>query len=110
MSVAEPQKIDIVATRPGSREVRLVITDHLPWSDEETHLLLLQEKLNTYIAFVESGQVLKATTPKVPPNPEITVVVAAQHAPPETTAGFFEQVREILSGLGVAFLIELRRG
>jgi hypothetical protein len=110
LSVEEPQKIDIVATRPGSREVRLVITDHLSWSDEEAHLLLLQQKLNTYIAFVESGQVLKVNTPKVPPDAQITVVVAAQYAPTETARVFFQQVSVVLSDLGVSFTFELRGG
>ena len=85
-----------------------MITDHLPWSDEEAHLLLLQEKLNTYIAFVESGQILKVSTPKVPPDPQITLVVAAQHSPTENAKAFFQQVEGILSGLGMAFVFELR--
>jgi hypothetical protein len=108
MSIEEPQKIDIVATRPGSKEVRLVITDHLPWSSEGTHLLLLQEKLNTYIAFVESGQLLKLTSPKVPLDPEIIVVIVAKHPPTSAAETFLERVKEVLSGIGIGLLCELR--
>jgi len=36
--------------------LRLLITDHLEWSDEVNHLLVLQEKINAYIGFCENHQ------------------------------------------------------
>ena len=107
MSVEEPQKIDMIATRPDSDEVRLVISDHLDWRDVQRHSLRLQEKLNTYIAFVESGQVHDLEDPKVPVGSRITIVVAAQEQPPPESAAFFEQVAEILSGIGIGFLVQV---
>ena len=57
MSVEEPAKIDFAAFDPKAGEVRLIISDHLDWTEEGEHLLLLQSKLNSYLAFVESGEI-----------------------------------------------------
>jgi hypothetical protein len=58
MTVEEPNKIDFTAIEPQSGEMCLVISDHLDWDEQEgEHLLALQDKLNTYLAFIESGEI-----------------------------------------------------
>jgi hypothetical protein len=57
MSVEEPSKIDFSVFEPQSGDVRLLITDHLDWKEGGEHLLLLQNKLNSYLAFIESGEI-----------------------------------------------------
>jgi hypothetical protein len=57
MTVEEMDKIDRVAFNRQNGDVLLVISDHLDWDESEgEHLLALQGKLNTYLEFVESGQ------------------------------------------------------
>jgi hypothetical protein len=57
LSVREPDKIDFVARPDGEDRIYLVISDHLDWVTEEgEHLLVLQEKLNNYLHYIESGQ------------------------------------------------------
>lgn len=34
------------------------ISDHLDWDDELEHIHALQEKINAYLRFVESGEIL----------------------------------------------------
>ena len=34
----------------------LTISDHLAWSDANTHLQAIEVKVNAYLAFVQSGQ------------------------------------------------------
>lgn len=43
------------------KEVFLIITDHLPWTNETNyeHASKLQDKFNTHIAFVESGEMVE---------------------------------------------------
>lgn len=36
-----------------------MVCDHIDGSDEDAHLSLLQDKLNTYLAFIESGEVFE---------------------------------------------------
>ena len=101
MSVTETDKVDIVATRPGSSSVLLVVTDHLRWDDLEGHLAALRAKLDTYVAFVESGQLHRLEEPPLPPNPEVRIRVAMRHAPPPAARAFFEESRARLAGIGV---------
>ena len=83
------------------------MTDHLDWKDPQAHLLLIQEKLNAYIAFVESGQIYEMEEPAVGRSAKITIVVAAIEAPPAETTDFFGQVKQVLSEIGIDFLVEL---
>ena len=103
MSVSETDKVDIVATRPGSSSVVLVVADHLQWDDLDAHLLALQAKLNTYIAFIESGQIHRLEEPPVPPNPVLCIRVAMRYAPPPAAQEFFKKASAVLAGIGVGF-------
>lgn len=109
MSITETNKIDIVAARPDSSIVRLVITDHLGWNDLEAHARLLQDKVNTYLEFVESGQLGRMQTPKIPDAPDIHIALVL-HCPPTNEAEeLFVKVREFLAGVGIKFDVEVRQ-
>jgi hypothetical protein len=57
MTVEDVDKVDRLAFDRKTGDVRLLISDHLDWGENEAeHLLVLQNKLNTYLGFVESGQ------------------------------------------------------
>lgn len=109
MSILEPHKVDIVATRPESAIVRLVIADHLDWGDVEGHSQLLQDKINTYLEFVESGQLSGMTHPPIPPSPDVRITLAMQHEPPVAAREFLSRVEEFLKGVGIKFELDLRR-
>jgi hypothetical protein len=49
--------VDAVGLEVASGTLVLSILDSWDWTDTPTHLLSLQEKLNAYFAFIESGQV-----------------------------------------------------
>lgn len=51
--------IDTIGIDSEARVV-LTIADHLDWSEESAHLMLLQEKINTYVRFIESGEMVDA--------------------------------------------------
>lgn len=60
MSVDQETKIDFATIDKASGDLWLTISDHLPWDENEgNHLLLLQNKLNAYLRFIESGEVFK---------------------------------------------------
>ena len=58
MSVDQTNVIDLISTNANG-EVVLTVSDHLDWRDSIRHQTILQEKLNTYLAFAESGQILQ---------------------------------------------------
>lgn len=101
MSIAETDTIDIVASRPDSDVVQLVIADHLAWDDIDAHTRQLQAKINTYIAFVESGQLSRLKEPAIPPSPVIRIVIAAQHTPPMAASDFLDRARTLLAGISI---------
>jgi hypothetical protein len=103
MSITETKVVDIIAVpewEPDS--VVLVITDHLQWGNKAQqgeHLLLLQEKINTYIAFIESGELLQSYPPAQGKNPKIRI--NGLYELPEQGETFIDSVTEVLKGMGI---------
>lgn len=108
MSILEADKIDIIATRPGTSIVRLIIADHLNWDDLEEHARLLQDKVNGYLAFIESGQLQHVSTPVIPDSPELQIMLATQYPPTDAAKDFLVLVRAFLDSVGVKFDWEVR--
>ncbi len=107
MTILQTDRIDLVATRPDSSVVKLVITDVLDWDDFENHVRLLQDKLNTYLAFVETGQLARMKDPPIPRSPDIHIVLALPHAPTRDATALFAEVREFLANVNIAFDVEV---
>ena len=58
LSITDPDKIDAAAA--GEDELVLLISDHLGWdSYQAAHLSMLQDKLNTYIKYIDSKSYMK---------------------------------------------------
>lgn len=55
MSIVDKRTVD-GAGLTDDKGLILLITDHLDWSDEYQHLVMLQEKINAYITFLEEKQ------------------------------------------------------
>lgn len=61
MAIDNPNVIDGMAIDKDRNALVLLLTDHLVWEGEDAlsefnHLNLLQDKINAYISFLESGQ------------------------------------------------------
>jgi hypothetical protein len=60
MSIEQSNIVDFVTLDETSGEALLTISDHLAWDENEgTHLELLQSKLNAYLRFIESGELVR---------------------------------------------------
>ncbi|PMH28284.1 hypothetical protein BCU71_06870 [Vibrio lentus] len=57
MTIEQLDKVDVIAH--DDEKVILVISDHLKWDDKNEKLLVLQDKLNLYLSFIESGEILQ---------------------------------------------------
>jgi hypothetical protein len=57
MSVQQSDTVDFIGVDKSTGDVTLAIADDLDWSDEESHLEMLQNKINTYLRFIESGEI-----------------------------------------------------
>ncbi|MDR0275686.1 MAG: hypothetical protein LBI48_10210 [Burkholderiaceae bacterium] len=100
MSIDQTNVVDIIGTDNETRDVVLFITDHLMWSENlNEHLLLLQEKLNTYLSFVESGELLERY-----PNAKdraVLIDVVCKYPPSQQAQGFCNQAAQIIEGAGM---------
>lgn len=106
VTVLDADKIDIVATRPNERTVLLVIADHLGWDSPDEHCRALERKLEGYLAFVESGQIQRISSPPIPEHPRVVVVVSLMHPAPPTVDEFFAKAAAFLSKRGLALEVE----
>jgi hypothetical protein len=110
MSITDTKVVDIIAVPEREPEnVVLVITDHLEWGDEAEqgeHLLLLQEKINTYVAFIESGEIYTEIPGAVGKHPIIRIHGLYELA--EQGEIFIDRAAEILkdAGIGLEFVLK----
>jgi hypothetical protein len=98
MSVEQPDIVDIVSIDRETGKVILTISDHLDWSDSTTHQELLQRKLNSYLAFVESGEIFEQY-PNAKGRPVVFEVVF-QIPPDEEGLAFLDRARQVIESAG----------
>ena len=104
MTISDIGVVDIVTTNNANAECVLTISDHLPW-DEPGHLLMLQEKLNTYLSFIESGEIEGPVPDAKYRSIRINVVLA--HEPTKEALDFLAQAQSIIRGAGFELAWEL---
>jgi hypothetical protein len=84
MSVEQPSGVDAIGINTDSGMLHLTLSDHLPW--DTGHLLALQEKLNSYLAFLESGEIY-SVYPQAKGR-EFAIDVVSRYRPDETALNF----------------------
>jgi len=101
LPVDKPDVIDIIGTQEGQGEVVLTISDHLEWDKANEHLLQLQEKINRYLAFIESGELLEKYPAAA--GRKVRIQVFCKYAPSLDGERLLERAREIVEGAGFLF-------
>lgn len=91
--------MDAIGVEASSGKVVLTISDHLDWGDETRHLTLLQDKLNAYVRFVESGE-LELTYPEAKGRTPVIDLVTSLEIP-RGCAAFLDRVRAALADTGI---------
>lgn len=105
MSIDQPAVIDFLWKDEQNNRAVVTISDHLDWEEEGEHLLLLQDKLNHYLEFIESGQ-LAENKPELKGLP-VLIHVAAQYPLSEQAARFYELVKGQVSQMGISLEFDL---
>lgn len=105
MSVEDSNVIDIIHSEKDGGCVTLTVTDHLEWGDGE-HLLKLQDKLNKYLAFVESGEVFE----KYPAakGKAVKINVVCKYHPDSEGERFLNLCQKTITEAGFEFNYETR--
>lgn len=97
MSVTDTASIDAIALDQDTGECVLTITDHLDWDDDK-HLLYLQEKINSYLAFIESGEITQHVADAGSRNKRIQIVML--YEPEGRALNFLNAAAEVISNAG----------
>ncbi len=106
MSIEQTDVIDFIGVSESDNEVVLTISDHLEWgSDTQNHLLLLQEKINSYLSFIEGGQLLESYPDSEGKKPIISIV--GQYPLNSEAESFINQVKPIVHDAGMALRFEV---
>ena len=100
MSVDEPNIIDFVSTAED-RTVTVSVSDHLPWDTESEHLTHLQAKLNRYLDFINSGELVDQFPEAADHRPLIRIHF--MHAPTPAAERFLARVSAAIEQEGVGF-------
>ena len=103
VSIDERKIVDFVGIRSSDDRCTLTISDHLAWDDPD-HLAQLQDKLDDYMAFIESGELCE----KFPDarGREVEIQVICQHYPPGSDAlPFLAHAAEKIRGAGMHFAV-----
>jgi hypothetical protein len=98
MTVENTGTVDAVGTDKETGEVRLSIIDHLPWGTE--HLRLLQDKINVYLGFIESGEIY-ASYPNAKGRP-LVIDVYTRYRPTVEAERFLKQAEGVVANYGAA--------
>jgi len=105
MSVKQKNKVDFIGINEEANEVRLGISDHLDWNEPELHYQLIQDKVNAYLAFIESGEILEVYPDSK--GRKVAIELKAKFEPAAFTNGFFAKLEHVLSNAGYRFRIEV---
>jgi hypothetical protein len=100
VAIDDPGVVDIISIDPTGSVV-LQVSDHLDWDDSIQHQLNLQEKLNRYLAFVESGEILESY-PGAKGRP-VMIEIVTQHDPDPGGTRFLEKAKMVIEQAGFAF-------
>jgi hypothetical protein len=108
MSVQQTDVIDIIGLNRETGDVVLTISDHLDWSDSIAHQTILQNKFNAYLAFVESGEILR----QYPDAKDRAVVfrVVLHTSPDESGCAFLRRAAEVIQSAGFRLVIKVFTG
>lgn len=102
MSIEQENVIDIISDGENSQEVLLAITDQLPWDPSSSfdHVSKLQKKINSYLAFLESGEIDEKYTQHRGKLPVIQVI--GKYPLGDQEKEFYKQAAKIVENAGFA--------
>jgi hypothetical protein len=106
MTVDQTGVVDFLGVDKTSGEVNLTISDHFVWDENEgEHLLLLQEKINFYLAFILDGQ-LHTDFPHLQNKP-VTIRLFGAYPLSEQAQRFFDLAKGRIEEAGVQLKFKL---
>ena len=102
MAVDQSDVVDFIGIDPDTGSVRLGITDHLGWTDDEReHARRLDDKLGPYLHFIRSGQ-LQRTYPDVDGR-KVGIDLYLRYVPNLRALRFLDRAQDRVEAAGCEF-------
>jgi hypothetical protein len=98
MSVDQRKVVDAIGTSKADGHIILTISDHLPFDGDAARFVMLQDKLNDYLDFLESGEIYD-TYPAANGRP-IEISIRFQHAPDQRGLAFLHTAEQTIRDAG----------
>lgn len=98
MAIADTEKIDFIGLSPIGVCI-LTVADDLDWRTPPQHLHTLQEKLNTYLRFIKTGEINNAYPSAR--GKAVQVMVALKFPPPPAGLEFLQEAKAHLQEAGI---------
>lgn len=102
MTVENARIIDAVGTDKFDKSVVLTIIDHLDWSNEYEHLLFIQDKVNAYLEFIQSGQIYISYPDAA--GRKIKLSLVSKFELPDSAIKLLEQIAKVCAQIGVTIV------
>lgn len=100
MSLRNLEVVDVISIDLIGNVV-LTISDDLMWDNIDEHLFALQNKINAYLSFIESGNIYQEYPNAKERN--IVIEVIAKYEASNDAKLFLDKVKEILLSAGYQF-------
>jgi hypothetical protein len=101
MTIEQLDEIDIITNDEALEVLTLVISDHVEWDEKNEKLFLLQEKLNKYLSFLESGEVYEKY-PKIK-HGNFLISLVCKYRPAGEGVKFLSLAQTAIEGAGFKF-------
>ena len=108
MSVNNTNEIDAIGLDKNTNDVYLTVKDDIDWTDEVYHINKLQEKLNTYLRFIESGEVYDVYPEAKGKN--FVIEILSKFNFPESGKDFLSKAGSVISKAGFKLIHEVFPG
>ncbi len=100
MSLENIRAVDAVGVDKFTNAVVLTIIDSWDWTSAEKHLAALQEKLNAYFEFVESGQIYTSYPDAI--GKMFLIDIVHKYPLPAACLALLKMASEVASQLNIA--------
>lgn len=109
MTIEKVDVVDYAGVETATGKMILSMVDHLGWEDVLEHLLILQEKINRYVAFIESGEIIESCPSSQGRDVVIAILTLFPLSDDDRVSEFMRQVRSMLDGVGVELRVTMLR-
>ncbi len=101
MTIEQIDKIDIIGISKSNGYVCLTISDHLEWDEKNKKLIVLQDKINSYLMFTESGQIFEEYPESI--DKIICIELYCKYEPNIEGEKFLKCVKAVIEDAGFKF-------